>query len=240
MRGPGTRQDVTILFADLRGFTRISEILSAEQTDRLRQPRSSDHDRTGDAPSRRDRKFIGDLIMAFWDRLHRTGDHAHRPPGGLEQRGLLDRLRGGSSTSLRRDRAGRRDRSALRHRERRSGRGSVGPPQSQTNRHRQRCEPRGKTRSALKTSVADPGCRDDWSPGQASRPCETSPLDVRGRAILNVFSNCWDRAPVRRRSRIELGYRRPLKTCAIVRQGQVPRRKICVHGAVAGNGTPSS
>ena len=65
--GRGTRQEMTILFCDLRGFTRISEMLSAEQLIDFANAFFS----IMTEPVTRHRgvtdKFIGDSIMAFWN-----------------------------------------------------------------------------------------------------------------------------------------------------------------------------
>jgi len=93
--GRGTRQEMTILFCDLRGFTRISELLSAEQLIEFANAFFS----IMTEPVTRHRgvtdKFIGDSIMAFWGPpFTEASDHAHLGcRAALEQRSLLDRLR---------------------------------------------------------------------------------------------------------------------------------------------------
>lgn len=93
--GRGTRQEMTILFCDLRGFTRISELLSAEQLIDFANAFFS----IMTEPVTRHRgvtdKFIGDSIMAFWGPpFTEAGDHAHLGcRAALEQRSLLNRLR---------------------------------------------------------------------------------------------------------------------------------------------------
>ncbi len=74
----GTRERLSILFSDIRGFTSISEQLSAEQVVDLLNTHFSvmaevifSHAGTLD-------KFIGDALMAFWGAPIRTTDHADR------------------------------------------------------------------------------------------------------------------------------------------------------------------
>ena len=72
----GTRENVTILFSDVRAFTTLSEDLQAEQVVSLLNVHFGvmteiifRYDGTLD-------KFIGDAIMAFWGAPLRTSDHA--------------------------------------------------------------------------------------------------------------------------------------------------------------------
>lgn len=91
----GHRQEMTILFCDLRGFTRISEKLSAEQLIEFANAFFSimtepvmQHGGVTD-------KFIGDSIMAFWGPpFTDAGGHAALGcRAALDQRALLTRLR---------------------------------------------------------------------------------------------------------------------------------------------------
>jgi len=76
--GGGSRENLTILFSDIRGFTTISERLDAEQVVELLNGYLSEmvdvifkHEGTLD-------KFIGDAIMAFWGAPVRISDHGKR------------------------------------------------------------------------------------------------------------------------------------------------------------------
>ena len=76
--GGGSKEDLTILFSDIRGFTSISERLEAEKVVELLNGYLSEmvdvifkHEGTLD-------KFIGDAIMAFWGAPIRTSDHGKR------------------------------------------------------------------------------------------------------------------------------------------------------------------
>src|SRR5690606_23870616 len=89
----GETRDVTLLFADVRGFSRLSEGMDAETlirfVNRLFTPLSEvilDHRGTID-------KFMGDAVMAFWnapvpDRHHAAG--ACR--AALAMQAAMDRL----------------------------------------------------------------------------------------------------------------------------------------------------
>ena len=74
----GRRQDLTVLFSDVRGFTTISEGLSPDQLAALMNEYLGamtevirDHRGTLD-------KYIGDAIMAFWGAPVADPEHAHR------------------------------------------------------------------------------------------------------------------------------------------------------------------
>lgn len=85
----GTRENVTVLFSDVRSFTSMSENLQAEQVVDLLNVHFGvmteiifRYDGTLD-------KFIGDAIMAFWGAPLRIDDHAERAV-----RAALDMARG--------------------------------------------------------------------------------------------------------------------------------------------------
>ena len=74
----GSKENLTILFSDIRGFTSISEQLQAEQVVELLNGYLSEmvdvifkHEGTLD-------KFIGDAIMAFWGAPIKVSDHGMR------------------------------------------------------------------------------------------------------------------------------------------------------------------
>ena len=76
--GGGSKENLTILFSDIRGFTSISERLEAEQVVELLNGYLSEmvdvifkHEGTLD-------KFIGDAIMAFWGAPIKVSDHGMR------------------------------------------------------------------------------------------------------------------------------------------------------------------
>lgn len=72
----GTKEEITILFSDIRGFTDISESLSAEKVvDMLNTYFSSMTEIIFREQGTVD-KFIGDAIMAFWGAPIRIDNHA--------------------------------------------------------------------------------------------------------------------------------------------------------------------
>jgi adenylate cyclase len=90
----GERRDMTVLFADIRGFTAISEALpAAELKDLLNRfftPMTRiifEHRGTID-------KYVGDMIMAFWGAPLADPDHARNAvAAGLAMRAEAERLR---------------------------------------------------------------------------------------------------------------------------------------------------
>jgi adenylate cyclase len=89
----GETRDVTLLFADVRGFSRLSEGMDAETlirfVNRLFTPLSEiilDHHGTID-------KFMGDAVMAFWNAPVADRDHAmHACRAALAMQAEMDRL----------------------------------------------------------------------------------------------------------------------------------------------------
>ncbi|MEK6748164.1 MAG: adenylate/guanylate cyclase domain-containing protein, partial [Pseudomonadota bacterium] len=86
----GSNENLTILFSDIRGFTSMSEILSAERVVEILNFYFSEmteiifrHEGTID-------KFIGDAIMSFWGAPIRTTDHADRAVHAASQ--MITRL----------------------------------------------------------------------------------------------------------------------------------------------------
>lgn len=74
----GSKERLTILFSDIRGFTTISEHLKAEQVvELLNSYLSKMVDIIFDNRGTLD-KFIGDAVMAFWGAPIRVDDHARR------------------------------------------------------------------------------------------------------------------------------------------------------------------
>jgi adenylate cyclase len=74
----GTREELTIFFSDIRGFTSMSESLEAETVvDILNGYFSGIVDIIFRLEGTLD-KFIGDAVMAFWGAPIRVGDHAKR------------------------------------------------------------------------------------------------------------------------------------------------------------------
>lgn len=74
----GTRENLTILFSDIRSFTSISESMEAEKVVEMLNIYMT---RMNDAIFMFDGtidKFIGDAIMAFWGAPLRTPDHAYK------------------------------------------------------------------------------------------------------------------------------------------------------------------
>jgi adenylate cyclase len=74
----GSKENLTVLFSDIRGFTSISEKLEAEKVVELLNAYLSEmvdvifeHEGTLD-------KFIGDAIMAFWGAPLKVSDHGLR------------------------------------------------------------------------------------------------------------------------------------------------------------------
>jgi adenylate cyclase len=89
----GETRDVTLLFADVRGFSRLSEGMDAETlirfVNRLFTPLSEiilDHRGTID-------KFMGDAVMAFWNAPVRDNAHAAQAcRAALAMQACMDRL----------------------------------------------------------------------------------------------------------------------------------------------------
>ncbi len=89
----GETRDVTLLFADVRGFSRLSEGMDAETlirfVNRLFTPLSEtilEHRGTID-------KFMGDAVMAFWNAPVRDADHARNAcRAALAMQTSMDRL----------------------------------------------------------------------------------------------------------------------------------------------------
>jgi len=89
----GEMRDVTLLFADVRGFSRLSEGMDAEAlirfVNRLFTPLSDvilDHRGTID-------KFMGDAVMAFWNAPVSDPEHAIRAcRAALAMQSAMDRL----------------------------------------------------------------------------------------------------------------------------------------------------
>ncbi|MFA9460594.1 CHASE2 domain-containing protein [Thiohalorhabdus sp. Cl-TMA] len=90
----GERRDMTVLFADIRGFTAISEQLSAAELkdllNRFFTPMTRvifEHRGTID-------KYVGDMIMAFWGAPLEDPEHARNGvKAALAMRGEAERLR---------------------------------------------------------------------------------------------------------------------------------------------------
>ncbi len=87
-----TRREITVLFADVRGFSGISEIHSPEVVGSLMQRVFSEmadavalHDGTID-------KFIGDSIMAFWNAPDDDAQHAQHALAAAQE--ILLRIQG--------------------------------------------------------------------------------------------------------------------------------------------------
>jgi len=74
----GSKENITILFSDIRSFTNISEQLDAERVvDMLNHYFSSMTDAIFEQQGTID-KFIGDAIMAFWGAPIKTENHAEK------------------------------------------------------------------------------------------------------------------------------------------------------------------
>ncbi|MDT8404441.1 adenylate/guanylate cyclase domain-containing protein [Sulfuriflexus sp.] len=90
----GEKRDMTVLFADIRSFTTISESLSAQDLARMLNrfftPMTEiifTHKGTID-------KYVGDMIMAFWGAPLRDGDHArHAIQGALAMLDKVDEIK---------------------------------------------------------------------------------------------------------------------------------------------------
>lgn len=74
----GTRDNLTILFSDIRNFTGISESMEAERVVEMLNIYISRMNEAIFMYEGTIDKFIGDAIMAFWGAPIRTGDHAHK------------------------------------------------------------------------------------------------------------------------------------------------------------------
>lgn len=76
--GDGTREKITILFSDIRGFTNLSEALTPEQVVELLNIYLSEMSNVIMKYEGTIDKYIGDAIMAFWGAPVLIDDHAHR------------------------------------------------------------------------------------------------------------------------------------------------------------------
>ena len=74
----GERSEVTILFADIRGFTAISEMLSPAEVGELLKSYLTPMTRLITGHQGTVDKFIGDAIMAFWNAPLEVKDHQSR------------------------------------------------------------------------------------------------------------------------------------------------------------------
>ncbi|MEO1091589.1 MAG: adenylate/guanylate cyclase domain-containing protein [Pseudomonadota bacterium] len=77
-RAPFETRELTILFSDLTGFTRLSENLTAAATARLLNDHLDIVARAIEAEGGTVDKFLGDGVMAFWGAPDPARDHAER------------------------------------------------------------------------------------------------------------------------------------------------------------------
>ncbi len=73
----GSRENLTVLFSDIRGFTTLSETMSGERVVEMLNIYFSAMTDTIFSHNGTIDKFIGDAIMAFWGAPVRTRTHAH-------------------------------------------------------------------------------------------------------------------------------------------------------------------
>jgi len=95
MRLGGESRDISVMFMDVRGFTPISEALSAtELVDFINTLLAPLSDAIQDEMGTID-KYIGDSIMAFWNAPVEVPDHATRAcRAALKMRAAIDALNG--------------------------------------------------------------------------------------------------------------------------------------------------
>jgi adenylate cyclase len=76
--GDGKTETLTILFSDIRGFTKLSETLSAERVVKLLNTHFSEMAEVVFENNGTLDKFIGDAIMAYWGMPIKVENHASR------------------------------------------------------------------------------------------------------------------------------------------------------------------
>ena len=89
----GETRELTVMFADLRDFTKLSEGLDAQEVTRLMNAFLTPMTEAILAAEGTIDKYIGDAIMAFWNAPLDVADHAGRAvAAALAMRGALKRL----------------------------------------------------------------------------------------------------------------------------------------------------